>query len=177
MNKNTNDKDPKGCTAEDKNTDTFLENADKIEKTVSYYIKKHGEFPSVSYLSKATGLHRVTISKHLKKMNGAIFPVAVVGAAVGGVAVAGAGAGAAVVGAAVGGAVVGEAVVEAVGGAVVGEAVVEAVGGAVVEEAVGVVVVAAAVGGVVAVGYGAGLLVAEAAIREEAVRGLAAAAA
>jgi biotin operon repressor len=69
MSKNTNDKDPKGCTAEDKNTDTFLENADKIEKTVSYYIKKHGEFPSVSYLSKATGLHRVTISKHLKKMN------------------------------------------------------------------------------------------------------------
>ena len=69
MHKKTDNKDPKGCQENDKNTDTYFENAENIEKAVSYYIKKHGEFPSVSYISKATDLNRNTISKHLKKMN------------------------------------------------------------------------------------------------------------
>ena len=69
MHKNINNEDEKGCQESDKNTDVYFENAEKIEKTVSYYIKKHGEFPSISYISKATDLNRRTISKHLKKMN------------------------------------------------------------------------------------------------------------
>ena len=69
MHKKTDNNDKKEDKRGGKNTDTFLENESMIEKAVSYHMKKHGEFPTISYLSKATELHRDTISKHLKKIN------------------------------------------------------------------------------------------------------------